>query len=274
LLDALSPAEQVRIYPQLEWITLPLGFALYESGLSQKYAYFPGNAVVSLQCLMTNGNGAETAAVGAEGMVGTPIVMGADSTHGRAVVKFAGMGFRLKAQVIRREFDRAGRLMKLLLRYIQALITQTSQNAVCTRHHSIDQRFCRSLLMSLDRTLSTEMLLTQDLLANLLGTRRESVTETAGRLQKAGLIRYARGHITIIDRGGLEKHSCECYAVTKRECGRLLTATGAPSSNRSLSGSPGRNRYSPKTDFPLPVGLHPTYSCRSRGPTESRPGSS
>jgi CRP-like cAMP-binding protein len=192
---------------------------------------------------MSNGNVGETAAVGSEGMVGTSIVMGGDSTLGRAIVKRAGSGLRLKTQALKQEFDRAGPLMKLLLRYIQALMTQMSQSAVCTRHHSIDQRLCRSLLMSRDRAQSAELPLTQNLLADILGTRRESVTESAGRLQKAGLIRYARGRVSILDRRELEKRSCECYAVTKRECARLLlgelTVTGVPSSNRPLSDFPG-----------------------------------
>jgi CRP-like cAMP-binding protein len=235
LLEALPTADKLRIYPQLEAIQLPLGLVLYDDGRGQKYAYFPTAAVVSLQYLMTNGNAAETAAVGNEGMVGTSICMGADSTPGRAIVKRAGLAFRLKSQVIKEEFDRAGPLTHLLLRYTQALIAQTSQTAVCNRHHSIDQQVCRRLLVSLDHTQSGEVLMTQELMATILGIRREGVTEIAGRLQSAGLIRYARGHILVLDRRGLERRSCECYVVIKKEYERLLPRGSPPSQKRRRS---------------------------------------
>jgi hypothetical protein len=229
LLDALPVSDKRRIYRQLDAVQLPLGRVVYDGGLGQKYAYFPASAVVSLQYLMTNGNAAETAAVGNEGMVGTSIFMGASSTPGRAIVKRAGLSFRLKSQVIKEEFDRAGPLTHLLLRYTQALIAQTSQTAVCNRHHSIDQQVCRRLLISLDHTQSSEVLMTQELMATILGIRREGVTEIAGRLQSAGLIRYARGHILVLDRRGLERRSCECYVVIKKEYERLLPRGSPPS---------------------------------------------
>jgi hypothetical protein len=235
LLDALPVPDKRRIYRRLEAVQLPLGRVVYDGGLGQKYAYFPASAVVSLQYLMTNGNAAETAAVGNEGMVGTSIFMGANSTPGRAIVKRAGLSFRLKSQVIKEEFDRAGPLTHLLLRYTQALIAQTSQTAVCNRHHSIDQQVCRRLLVSLDHTQSGEVLMTQELMATILGIRREGVTEIAGRLQSAGLIRYARGHILVLDRRGLERRSCECYVVIKKEYERLLPRGSPPSQKRRRS---------------------------------------
>jgi hypothetical protein len=272
LLDALSSAEKIRIYPQLERILLPLGFAMYDSRLSQRYVYFPAGAVISLQCLMTNGNAGETAAVGNEGMVGTAIVMGAESTLGRAVVKRAGIGYRLKSQAIKQEFDRAGRLMRLLLRYTQALITQTSQNAVCTRHHSIDQQVCRKLLESLDRTQTTEMRLTQEILATVLGVRRESVTTSAGKLRKVGLICYGRGHISVLDRAGLERRSCECYEVVKREYTRLLccdlAARGEVSRSPTFLESSMRNAHLPNTDYGSPAGLQGKYRFGHRAPPD------
>jgi hypothetical protein len=227
LLDALPFVDGRRIYPQLEAIQLPFGRVVYDGGLGQKYAYFPVSAVVSLQYLMTNGNAAETAAVGNEGMVGTSIFMGADSTPGRAIVKRSGLSFRLKSKIIKEEFYRAGPLMRLLLRYTQALIAQTSQTAVCNRHHSIDQQVCRRLLTSLDHTQSGEVLMTQELMATILGIRREGVTESARRLQLAGLIRYVRGRIMVLDRRGLEQRSCECYVVIKKEYDRLLPRESA-----------------------------------------------
>jgi hypothetical protein len=249
LLEALPTADKLRIYPQLEAIRLPLGRVLYDDGLGQKYAYFPSGAVVSLQYLMTNGNSAETAAVGNEGMVGTSILMGADSNPGRAIVKRAGLSFRLKSQVIKEEFYRAGPLMHLLLRYTQALITQMSQTAVCNRHHSVDQQVCRRLLVGFDHTQSSEVLMTQELMATILGIRREGVTESARRLRNAGVIRYARGHISVLDRRGLEQRSCECYEVIKKEYERLLprgiTATSALSSDR-----PPRNQSRTRLAFP------------------------
>jgi hypothetical protein len=252
LLDALPAADQRRVYPQLEAIQLSLGLVLYDDGLGQKFAYFPTAAVVSLQYLMTNGNAAETAAIGNEGMVGTSICMGADSTPGRAIVKRGGLAFRLRSQIIKEEFYRAGPLMNLLLRYTQALITQTSQTAVCNRHHSVDQQVCRRLLVGLDHTQSSEVLMTQELMATILGIRREGVTESARRLQNAGVIRYARGHISVLDRRGLEQRACECYVVIKKEYERLLpkgiAGAGAPSSDY-----PRRNQS--RTNLRFPAGV-------------------
>jgi len=207
------------------------------------------SAVVSLQYLMTNGNAAETAAVGNEGMVGTSIFMGADSTPGRAIVKRSGLSFRLKSKIIKEEFYRAGPLMRLLLRYTQALIAQTSQTAVCNRHHSIDQQVCRRLLISLDHTQSGEVLMTQELMATILGIRREGVTESARRLQHAGLIRYVRGRIMVLDRRGLEQRSCECYVVIKRntiDCspGNLRNRWRAYAMSRAAQGSQDADEFS------------------------------
>jgi Crp-like helix-turn-helix domain len=255
LLDALPAADKPRIYPQLEAVRLPLGLVLYNDGVGQKYAYFPTAAVVSLQYLMTDGNAAETAAVGNEGIVGTSIFLGADSAPGRAIVKRAGLAFRLKSEVIKEEFYRAGPLMRLLLRYTQALITQTSQTAVCNRHHSVDQQVCRRLLIGFDHAQGGEVLMTQELMATILGIRREGVTESARRLQNAGLIRYARGHISVLDRRGLERRACECYVVIKSEYERLLpkgiTAAGTPPSDH-----PRRNSRSPRANLPSPATLH------------------
>jgi CRP-like cAMP-binding protein len=222
LLDALPIADKRRTHRQLEAVDLPLGRAVHEDGLEQKFAYFPTAAVFSLQYSMSNGSAAETAAVGSEGMVGTSIFMGARSSPGRAIVKRAGLSFRLRAEIIKEEFYRGGPLMHLLLRYTQALISQMSQTAVCNRHHSVDQQVCRRLLLSLDHTQNGEVLMTQELMATLLGIRREGVTESARRLQKAGFIRYARGHIAVLDRRGLERRACECYVVIKKEYERLL----------------------------------------------------
>jgi len=201
---------------------MPLGEVLYESGGTMTHVYFPATAIVSLLYVMENGASAEIAVVGNEGIVGVSLFMGGGSTPSRAVVQSAGEGYRLKAQAMKNEFDRAGDVLHLLLRYTQALITQMSQTAVCNRHHSLDQQLCRWLLLSLDRLQGHELVMTQELIANMLGVRREGVTEGALRLQKAGLIRYARGHITVLDRQGLEKRSCECYAVVKKEYDRLL----------------------------------------------------
>jgi CRP-like cAMP-binding protein len=195
---------------------------LYESGGTLSHVYFPTTAIVSLLYVMENGASAEIAVVGNEGIVGISLFMGGDSTSSRAVVQSAGTGFRLKAQTLMNEFDRAGPVLHLLLRYTQALITQMAQTAVCNRHHSLDQQLCRWLLLSLDRLQGNELVMTQELIANMLGVRREGVTEGALKLQQVGLIRYARGHITVLDRDGLEKRTCECYAVVKSEYDRLL----------------------------------------------------
>lgn len=222
LLGALPPAEWLRWQPHLEVADLPLGKVLYESGGKLTHVYFPTTAIVSLLYVMENGGSAEIAVVGCEGIVGISLFMGGETTPSRAVVQSGGSGFRLKSGLVMEQFNQAGPVLHLLLRYTQALITQMAQTAVCNRHHSLDQQLCRWLLLSLDRLQSNELMMTQELIANMLGVRREGVTEAAGRLDKAGLIRYQRGHITIIDRKGLEARTCECYAVVKREYDRLL----------------------------------------------------
>ncbi|WP_218511435.1 Crp/Fnr family transcriptional regulator [Variovorax sp. dw_308] len=227
LLAALPDAERKRWLPDLEAIDLPLGQVLYESGRTLSHVYFPTTAIVSLLYVMENGASAEIAVVGNEGIVGISLFMGGESTPSRAVVQSAGRGFRLKAELMKEEFNRAGAVLHLLLRYTQALITQMAQTAVCNRHHSLDQQLCRWLLLSLDRLQGSELVMTQELIANMLGVRREGVTEGALKLQHAGLIRYARGHITVLDREGLERRTCECYAVVKSEYDRLLPATTA-----------------------------------------------
>ena len=222
LLAALPEAEWQRWQPQLEAVDLPLGEVLYESGATLKHVYFPTTAIVSLLYVMEDGASAEIAVVGHEGLVGVSLFMGGDSTPSRAVVQSAGRGFRLKSKVLKTEFALGGAVMHLLLRYTQALITQMAQTAVCNRHHTLDQQLCRWLLLSLDRLPGSELRMTQELIANMLGVRREGVTEAALKLQDAGLIRYARGRITVLDRRKVEKRSCECYAVVKTEYDRLL----------------------------------------------------
>ena len=222
LLAALPDAEWQRWRPQLELIALPLGQVLYESGTTLKHVYFPTTAIISLLYVMENGASAEISVVGNEGLVGISLFMGGESTPSRAVVQSAGHGFRLKAQLMKDEFDRAGPVLHLLLRYTQALITQMSQTAVCNRHHSLDQQLCRWLLLSLDRLEGTDLVMTQELIANMLGVRREGVTEAAHKLQEAGLIRYSRGRISVLDRVALERRVCECYGVVKKEYDRLL----------------------------------------------------
>ena len=222
LLAALPAAEWQRWLPQLESVEMPLGQVLYESGSNIKHVYFPTTSIVSLLYVMENGASAEIAVVGNEGIVGISLFMGGESTPSRAVVQSAGHGFRLDAQTMKDEFNRAGPVLHLLLRYTQALITQMSQTAVCNRHHSLDQQLCRWLLLSLDRLQGTDLVMTQELIANMLGVRREGVTEAAHTLQQVGLIRYARGHITVLDRKGLEERVCECYGVVKKEYDRLL----------------------------------------------------
>jgi CRP-like cAMP-binding protein len=222
LLAALPEAEWKRWSSTLERVQMPLGLVLYEPGIALHHAYFPITSIVSLLYVMENGASAEIAVVGNEGVVGVSLFMGGESTPSRAVVQSAGIGCRLKSQVMMEEFNKAGPVLHLLLRYTQALITQMAQTAVCNRHHSLDQQLCRWLLLSLDRLQGDELVMTQELIANMLGVRREGVTEGALKLQKAGLIRYARGHITVLDRVGLEARTCECYAVVKREYDRLL----------------------------------------------------
>ena len=222
LLASLPEEEWGRWSPLLEVVQMPLGEVLYESGVALTYVYFPITSIVSLLYVMENGASAEIAVVGNEGIVGVSLFMGGESTPSRAVVQSAGIGCRLDAQLMKTEFNRAGPVLHLLLRYTQALITQMAQTAVCNRHHSLDQQLCRWLLLSLDRLDGDELVMTQELIANMLGVRREGVTEGALKLQKADLIRYSRGHITILNREGLEKRTCECYAVVKREYERLL----------------------------------------------------
>ena len=222
LLAALPPAEWARWQADLESVDLPLGQVVYESGSTLSHVYFPTTAIVSLLYVMENGASAEIAVVGNEGIVGISLFMGGGSTPSRAVVQSAGRGYRLKAQVMKDEFERAGPAMHLLLRYTQALITQMAQTAVCNRHHSLDQQLCRWLLLSLDRLHGDELVMTQELIANMLGVRREGVTAAAQALQKIGLIRYTRGRIVVLDRAGLQARSCECYSVVKREYDRLL----------------------------------------------------
>jgi CRP-like cAMP-binding protein len=224
LLAALPEAEWARWLPQLESVDLPLGKVLYESGTKLTHVYFPTTAIISLLYVLEDGASAEIAVVGSEGIVGISLFMGGESTPSRAVVQSAGRGYRLKAGLMMQEFNRAGPVLHLLLRYTQALITQMAQTAVCNRHHSLDQQLCRWLLLSVDRLANEELVMTQDLIANMLGVRREGVTEAAGHLQKAGLIRYRRGHITVLDRKGLEARTCECYAVVRKEYERLLPA--------------------------------------------------
>ena len=224
LLAALPEPEWQRWLPHLEPVELPLGKVLYESGSTLTHVYFPTTAIVSLLYVLESGASAEIAVVGNEGIVGVSLFMGGGSTPSRAVVQSAGEGFRLGSELMQKEFERAGPVMHLLLRYTQALITQMSQTAVCNRHHSLDQQLCRWLLLSMDRLPGDELVMTQELIANMLGVRREGVTEGAMKLQKAGLIRYARGHITVLDRPGLEQRTCECYAVVKKEYDRLLPA--------------------------------------------------
>ena len=222
LLAALPDAEWQSWQPLLEKVALKLGQVLYESGGTMYHVYFPTNAIVSLLYVMEDGASAEIAVVGHEGVVGISIFMGGGSTPSRAVVQSAGWGFRLRSAAIKEAFDRSSPVMHLLLRYTQALITQMAQTAVCNRHHSLDQQLCRWLLLSLDRLTGNELVMTQELIANMLGVRREGVTESALKLQKAGLISYARGHIKVLDRPGLEQRTCECYEVVKKEYDRLL----------------------------------------------------
>ena len=227
LLAALPAPELQRWVAHIEPVDLPLGQVLYEPGTTLSHVYFPSTAIVSLLYVMENGSSAEIAVVGNEGIVGISLFMGGESTPSRALVQSAGRGYRLAAQLMKDEFNRAGPVMHVLLRYTQALITQMAQTAVCNRHHSLDQQLCRWLLLSLDRLRGNELVMTQELIANMLGVRREGVTEAALKLQSSGLIRYARGRIKVLDRPGLEQRTCECYAVVKKEYDRLLPAAPA-----------------------------------------------
>ena len=221
LLAALPEADLVRLTPSLELVRMVLGDVLYESGVQMHHVYFPVDSIISLLYVMEDGASAEIAVVGREGIVGVSLFMGGETTPSRAVVQSAGHAYRMRGQLLRDEFDRAGPAQHLLLRYTQSLLTQMAQTAVCNRHHSLDQQLCRWLLLSLDRLPTNHLVMTQELIANMLGVRREGVTEAAGNLQKAKLIEYHRGHITVLDRPGLEARACECYAVVKKESDRL-----------------------------------------------------
>jgi CRP-like cAMP-binding protein len=222
LLAALPEASFQALLPYLEGVPLPLGMVVYESGGTQGYVYFPTSSIVSLLYVLADGASAEIAVTGNEGLVGIALFMGGETTPSRAVVQSAGHGYRLRASVLKKEFEAGGALQHLLLRFTQALITQMTQTAVCNRHHAVDQQLCRWLLLSLDRLATNELVMTQELIANMLGVRREGVTEAAGKLQSEGLIHYSRGHITVLDRRQLEARVCECYAVVKQEYDRLL----------------------------------------------------
>jgi CRP-like cAMP-binding protein len=222
LLAALSAETYNRLIPHLELILLPLGKVLCESGDTLRYVYFPTDAIVSLLYVMENGASAEISVVGNEGIIGIALFMGGESTTSRAIVQSEGHVYRLKSHYLKEEFNQHGDLMQLMLRYTQALLTQMAQTAVCNRHHSIDQQLCRWLLLSLERLPDNKLIMTQELIANMLGVRREGVTDAAGKLQKLGVIEYSRGHITVIDRPKLEELCCECYAVVKTETDRLL----------------------------------------------------
>jgi len=225
LIAALPEAELARWLPYFEPADMPLGAVIYESGCEMTHMYFPTTSIVSLLYVMRSGASAEIAVVGHEGVVGLPLIMGGGSTPSRALVQSAGEGFRFAASLMLQEFERSASVMHLLLRYTQSLITQMAQTAACNRHHSLDQQLCRWLLLSLDRLDSNELVMTQELIANMLGVRREGVTEAAGRLHIAGIIDYHRGRIIVLDRDRLEKRTCECYAVVRTECERLLPAT-------------------------------------------------
>jgi CRP-like cAMP-binding protein len=222
LLAALPEEHYQALVPSLESVPLPLGLVLYESGGVQDYVYFPTSSIVSLLYVLEDGSSAEIAVTGCEGLVGISLFMGGDTTPSRAVVQSAGSGFRIKAAALKKHFELGGALQLLLLRFTQALITQMTQTAVCNRHHSVDQQLCRWLLLSLDRLPANELVMTQELIANMLGVRREGVTEAAGKLQADGVIEYRRGHISVLDRTKLESRVCECYAVVKKEYDRLL----------------------------------------------------
>src|SRR5512134_1761082 len=223
LLAALPAAEFERLAPHLELVPLLLGESLYEPGGQLRHAYFPTTAIVSLLYVLESGSSAEIAGVGKEGILGISLFMGGDTTPSSAVVQTAGHGYRLPERLLKEEFNRAGPLHRLLLRYTQALLTQMCQTAACNRHHSVEQQLCRWLLLTLDRLPSNELLMTQELIASLLGVRREGITEAAGKLQRDGVIRYRRGHIAVLERSGLESGACECYSVVKKELSRLLS---------------------------------------------------
>jgi CRP-like cAMP-binding protein len=234
LLAALPTADFEPLAAHLELVPMALGQMLYEPGGQLRHAYFPTTSIVSLHYVTETGASAETAGVGNEGVVGVSLFMGGDTTSSSAVVQTAGHAYRLEHQLLQQEFNRAGLMQKLLLRYTQALMTQMSQTAVCNRHHSVEQQLCRWLLLTLDRIPSRELVLTHELVANTLGVRRESVTEAAGKLQRAGFISYRRGHIAVIERSGLETHACECYAVVRKELARLMSDVRHPQAAPAL----------------------------------------
>jgi len=234
LLSALRPDDFARLEAHLEPVSLRLGEVLYEPGSQMQHAYFPTSAIVSLHYVMASGASSEVAGVGSEGMVGVSLFMGGNTVPSSALVQTSGLACRIERRVFKQEFDRGGPLQLLLLRYTQALITQTCQTTVCNRHHSVDQQLCRWLLMTLDRVPSGQLVMTQELVASMLGVRREGITEAAGNLQEAGLIRYRRGHITVLERAGLEKRACECYAVVRNELRRLLPGLSPAGPVRSL----------------------------------------
>jgi CRP-like cAMP-binding protein len=227
LIARITAAERERWLPSLELVYLHLGMVMYEPGATPTHVYFPTTAIVSLLCVMENGASAGIAVVGNEGIIGIPLFMGGGSTPSRGVVQSAGYAYRLKAKLLLDEFNKAGAVLHILLRYTQALITQMAQTAVCNRHHSLDQQLCRWLLLNLDRLQGSELVMTQEMIAMMLGVRREGVIEAAVKLQQAGLIRYARGHIWVLNREGLERRGCECYAVVKKEYARLLPGAEA-----------------------------------------------
>jgi CRP-like cAMP-binding protein len=236
LLLALPDADYQALLPHLEAVEMPLGLAVYESGGAQGYVYFPVDSIVSLLYVLENGASTEIAVTGNEGIVGISLFMGGETTPSRAVVQSGGHGYRVRAAVLKRQFEAGGEVQHLLLRFTQALITQMTQTAVCNRHHALVQQLCRWLLLMLDRLPSDEVLMTQELIANMLGVRREGVTEAAGKLQAEGLIEYQRGHITVLDRPGLEARVCECYGVVRREYDRLLPAAEFRPAPRSAAG--------------------------------------
>jgi CRP-like cAMP-binding protein len=222
ILEALPANERARLFPHLQPVELSLGMSLYESGDAQRHIYFPTDSIVSLLYVLADGASAEIAVVGNEGVIGVSLFMGGETTPSRAIVQSAGSAYRLTGRRLKEEFNRHGQMLHMLLRYTQALITQMAQTAVCNRHHSLDQQLCRWLLLSLDRLSGNHLEMTQELIANMLGVRREGVTTAAGKLQRLGVIRYSRGRITVLDRPQLETLSCECYAVVKKETDRLL----------------------------------------------------
>lgn len=238
LIAALPPAEFARLAPHLELVNLPIGKMLYEPGEPPQYVYFPVTAIVSLHYVLQSGASAESAGVGNEGIVGVSLFMGGESTPSSAVVMMAGSAFRLEGRRLKQEFNLAGFVQRLLLRYTQSLMTQMAQTAACNRHHSVEQQLCRWLLLTLDRVQTNELIMTQELVANMLGVRREGITEAAGKLQQAGIIRYRRGHIAVLDRAGLKTRTCECYDVVQTELKRLMSDVRYRQEGQQPTGEP------------------------------------